>query len=71
MIWGCVAVILIFILSLLATPRGIRMTGYEFFRKSHYILAMVYVGACWGHWKPLKIFSESNPERFRPDIFAS
>lgn len=32
------------------------MTGYEFFRKSHYILAMIYVGACWGHWAQLKCF---------------
>ncbi|KAM0327173.1 hypothetical protein ACHAQA_006305 [Verticillium albo-atrum] len=43
MIWGCVAMILIFILVVLSTPWGIRMTGYEFFRKSHYILAMVYI----------------------------
>lgn len=47
MIWGCVAMILVFLLTLLATPWGIRMTGYEFFRKSHYVLAMVYIGACW------------------------
>ena len=32
------------------------MTGYEFFRKAHYVLAMLYIGACWGHWKPLKVF---------------
>lgn len=58
MIWGCVAIILLFILVLLATPWGIRLTGYEFFRKSHYVLAMVYIGACWGHWQPLKVFSK-------------
>ncbi|KAM0520423.1 hypothetical protein ACHAQF_005907 [Verticillium nonalfalfae] len=40
----------------LSTPWGIRLTGYEFFRKSHYVLAMVYIGACWGHWQPLKVF---------------
>ncbi|RGP63771.1 ferric reductase transmembrane component 5 [Fusarium sporotrichioides] len=56
MIWGCVAMILIFLLVVLATPWGIRLTGYEFFRKSHYVLAMVYIGACWGHWQPLKVF---------------
>ncbi|KAM9883516.1 hypothetical protein VD0002_g7214 [Verticillium dahliae] len=56
MIWGCVAMILIFILVVLSTPWGIRLTGYEFFRKSHYVLAMVYIGACWGHWQPLKVF---------------
>ncbi|XEV04887.1 hypothetical protein FSHL1_010174 [Fusarium sambucinum] len=56
MIWGCVAMIILFLLVLLATPWGIRLTGYEFFRKSHYVLAMVYIGACWGHWQPLKVF---------------
>ncbi|KAH6681032.1 ferric reductase transmembrane component 5 [Plectosphaerella plurivora] len=56
MIWGCVAMILIFIMVLLTTPWGIKVTGYEFFRKSHYVLAMVYIGACWGHWQPLKVF---------------
>ncbi|KAM0277346.1 hypothetical protein ACHAQH_005862 [Verticillium albo-atrum] len=56
MIWGCVAMILLFILVVLSTPWGIRLTGYEFFRKAHYVLAMVYIGACWGHWQPLKVF---------------
>ncbi|KAF9879504.1 ferric reductase like transmembrane component [Colletotrichum karsti] len=56
MIWGCVASILLLIIVVLATPWGIRLTGYEFFRKSHYVLAMVYIGACWGHWEPLKVF---------------
>lgn len=61
MIWGCVAICLLLLLVLLATPWAIRMTGYEFFRKSHYVLAMVYIGACWGHWKPLKVFSKLKP----------
>lgn len=56
MIWGIVAILLICIIGILATPWGIRMTGYEFFRKAHYVLAMLYIGACWGHWKPLKVF---------------
>jgi predicted ferric reductase len=56
MIWGCVAMILILILFILSTPWMIRRTGYEFFRKSHYVLAITYIGACWGHWKPLKAF---------------
>ncbi|CAG9949978.1 unnamed protein product [Clonostachys rosea f. rosea IK726] len=38
------------------TKWGIRLTGYETFRKLHYILAMVYIGACWGHWKQLECF---------------
>lgn len=25
-------------------------TGYEFFRKSHEFIAVLFLGACWGHW---------------------
>ncbi|SCV54648.1 related to ferric reductase FRE2 precursor [Fusarium fujikuroi] len=56
MIWGVVAMILLLLMFIGSTPWGIRVTGYEFFRKSHYVLAMVYIGACWGHWKQLKCF---------------
>jgi predicted ferric reductase len=56
MIWGLVAMILLTIMFILSTPWGIRMTGYEFFRKAHYVLAMVYIGACWAHWEALKCF---------------
>ena len=56
MIWGIVAMILLTILFVLSTPWGIRMTGYEFFRKAHYVLAMVYIGACWAHWEALNCF---------------
>ena len=56
MIWGLVAMIILTLLVLLSTPWGIRLTGYEFFRKAHYVLAMVYIGACWGHWEQLKVF---------------
>ncbi|KAI5197478.1 hypothetical protein E4T39_07230 [Aureobasidium subglaciale] len=56
MIWGVVAMILLFFLFALSTPWAIRLTGYEFFRKSHYILAMVYIGACIGHWDKLSCF---------------
>lgn len=56
MIWGIVAMILLTLLFVLSTPWGIRLTGYEFFRKAHYVLAMVYIGACWGHWQQLKCF---------------
>ncbi|KAG0155487.1 hypothetical protein PDIDSM_1064 [Penicillium digitatum] len=55
-VWGIVAMILLLLLVVLSTPWGIRMTGYETFRKLHYILAMVYIGACWAHWKKLKCF---------------
>ncbi|CAD0110798.1 unnamed protein product [Aureobasidium uvarum] len=56
MIWGCVAMILLFLLFALSTPWAIRLTGYEFFRKSHYVLAMVYIGACIGHWDKLSCY---------------
>lgn len=56
MIWGIVAMILLLLLFVLSTPWGIRLTGYEFFRKAHYVLAMVYIGACWGHWYQLHCF---------------
>lgn len=55
-IWGIVAMILLLMLVVLATPWGIRLTGYEFFRKFHYLVAMIYIGACWGHWEQLKVF---------------
>ncbi|KAI1390603.1 ferric reductase NAD binding domain-containing protein [Hypoxylon trugodes] len=55
-IWGVVAQILLLMLFALSTPWGIRLTGYEFFRKSHYVLAMVYIGACYGHWANLQCF---------------
>jgi predicted ferric reductase len=56
MIWGIVAMALLLALVILSTPWAIRLTGYEFFRKAHYILAMVYIGACWAHWEKLKVF---------------
>lgn len=55
-IWGVVAMILLLIMFILCTPWGIRATGYEFFRKAHYVLAMIYIGACWAHWNKLECF---------------
>ncbi len=56
MIWGCVAIILLVLLFAFTLPFVIRRTGYEFFRKAHYVLAMIFLGACWGHWEQLKCF---------------
>ncbi|KAF2197113.1 hypothetical protein GQ43DRAFT_484391 [Delitschia confertaspora ATCC 74209] len=53
MIWGIVAQLLLTWLFVMSTRWGIRLTGYEFFRKSHYIVAGVYIGACWAHWEKL------------------
>lgn len=56
MIWGVIAMFLLTVMVVLSTPWGIRWTGYEFFRKTHYVLAMIYIGACWGHWAKLQCF---------------
>ncbi|KAJ4400510.1 hypothetical protein N0V91_008662 [Didymella pomorum] len=53
MIWGIVAQSFIFFLFVFSLRPAIRWTGYEFFRKSHFIVAILYIGACWGHWKQL------------------
>ncbi|PSN65322.1 ferric-chelate reductase-like protein [Corynespora cassiicola Philippines] len=53
MIWGVIAMFFLTALVILSTPWGIRMTGYEFFRKFHYVVACLYIGACWGHWAQL------------------
>lgn len=54
--WGFAALGLLILLWIFATPWGIRLTGYEFFRKAHYVLAMVYIGAIIGHWMQLQCF---------------
>ncbi|KAL7807887.1 ferric reductase like transmembrane component domain-containing protein [Trichoderma aethiopicum] len=56
LVWGIVAMAVLTLLVFLSTPLGIRLTGYEVFRKLHYALAMVFVGACWGHWEKLECF---------------
>ncbi|WVF70015.1 hypothetical protein IAT40_004801 [Kwoniella sp. CBS 6097] len=55
-VWGIVAMILLLVLWVLSTSYARRAFGYEFFRKAHYVLAMVYIGACWAHWAQLKCF---------------
>lgn len=54
--WGFVALGLLVLLWAFATPWGIRLTGYEVFRKLHCVLAMVYIGAIIGHWEQLQCF---------------
>ncbi|XMA18665.1 hypothetical protein WAI453_011456 [Rhynchosporium graminicola] len=53
MIWGIVAMALLSFIWVFSFPRMIRLTGYEFFRKSHALIAVIYFGACWGHWSKL------------------
>ncbi|KAK4099408.1 putative FAD binding protein [Parathielavia hyrcaniae] len=55
-IWGFVALGLLLLLWVLTWGAVTRLTGYEFFRKAHYVLAMVYIGALIGHWEKLQCF---------------
>ncbi|KAL2199488.1 ferric reductase like transmembrane component-domain-containing protein [Corynascus similis CBS 632.67] len=56
-IWGVVALALLVLLWVFSWQIVIRrVTGYEFFRKAHYVLAMVYIGALIGHWQQLQCF---------------
>ncbi|KAG7102791.1 Ferric reductase transmembrane component 4 like protein [Verticillium longisporum] len=51
MIYGLCAMFLLLLMWFLSLGFMIRYTGFEFFRKTHYVLAMVYIGTCWGHWE--------------------
>jgi predicted ferric reductase len=53
MVWGCIAMLFITFLFIFSFNSVVQRTGYEFFRKSHYIVAMLYIGACIGHWQQL------------------
>lgn len=55
-IWGVVAMVLVTLILGFSLPPVIRWTGYEVFRKMHYIMAMLFIGACYGHWKNLGVF---------------
>ena len=47
MILGVIAMIFITFLYVFSLRRVIQWTGYEFFRKTHYVIAILYLGACW------------------------
>ncbi|KAB2580996.1 FAD-binding 8 [Lasiodiplodia theobromae] len=52
-IFGIVAMVFMTFLYIFSIRRVIQWTGYEFFRKTHYIVAVLYFAACWGHWVQL------------------
>ncbi|EEH46286.2 uncharacterized protein PADG_08719 [Paracoccidioides brasiliensis Pb18] len=52
-IFGIIAQTLMTFIYIFSINRVVRWTGYEFFRKSHYIAGALYLGACWGHWARL------------------
>ena len=53
MLWGCAAQGVVAFLFVFSLRRVVRWTGYEFFRKTHWAAAVLYLVACWGHWKQL------------------
>lgn len=52
--WGVGAMALLTFLFLHSFRRVQCWTGYEFFRKSHEVVAVLFLGACWGHWPELR-----------------
>lgn len=52
-LFGVVAQIFITFLYIFSTSWAIRWTGYEFFKRTHWVIAILYLGACWGHWDGL------------------
>ncbi|KAK1817032.1 hypothetical protein LTR12_008521 [Friedmanniomyces endolithicus] len=52
-VFGIVAMFVLTLMLVLSTRTAIRWFGYEVFRVGHWGLAVVYLGACWGHWDKL------------------
>nr|OQO31085.1 hypothetical protein B0A51_01652 [Rachicladosporium sp. CCFEE 5018] len=52
-VWGCMAMLFITFLTVFSTQWAIKRTGYEFFKWTHWIIAILYIAACWGHWAKL------------------
>ncbi|KAK0268575.1 hypothetical protein LTR35_015462 [Friedmanniomyces endolithicus] len=52
-VFGVVAMFVLTLMLVLSTRTAIRWFGYEVFRVGHWGLAVVYLGACWGHWEKL------------------
>jgi Ferric reductase like transmembrane component len=56
MIWGVVAQIFVVFIFIFSLSPIIKLTGYEFFRKTQYVVAVLFIGVCWGHWSNLACF---------------
>jgi ferric-chelate reductase len=52
-IMGVVAMFLLTLMLVLSTKTSIKWFGYEFFKISHWVIALLFLGACWGHWYQL------------------
>lgn len=53
MVFGIIAMLFLTFLLIFSTKWCIKLTGYEFFRKTHYLIGVLYIAACWGHWTKL------------------
>ncbi|KAK5107116.1 hypothetical protein LTR62_001706 [Meristemomyces frigidus] len=53
MVAGCVAMFLLLVMVVTSTRTAIEWFGYEVFKVGHWGLAVLYLGACWGHWDRL------------------
>ena len=52
-IFGVIAMFLLTLMMVLSTKTAINKFGYEFFKITHWIIAILYIAACWGHWDRL------------------
>ena len=52
--WGVGAATLVTYLFLHSFSVVRKRTGYEFFRKTHEVIAVLFLGACWGHWPEMR-----------------
>ncbi|KAK3075536.1 hypothetical protein LTR53_001066 [Teratosphaeriaceae sp. CCFEE 6253] len=53
MIFGVLAMFILTLMLALSTKTAIRWFGYKAFKLGHWGLAVLYLGACWGHWDRL------------------
>ncbi|KAH9820438.1 ferric reductase FRE2 precursor [Teratosphaeria destructans] len=52
-IFGVVAMFLLSLMLVLSADVVVERTGYGWFKVGHWSLAVLYLGACWGHWEKL------------------
>ncbi|KAF8450142.1 hypothetical protein BGX38DRAFT_1184701 [Terfezia claveryi] len=52
--WGIGAAVLVTYLFLHSLSLVRKKMGYEFFRRTHKVVAILFLGACWGHWPKMR-----------------
>lgn len=52
-VFGVVAMFLLTLMLALSTQTAIRWVGYEVFKITHWVIAVLFIGACWGDWDRL------------------